>query len=174
MARRPVDTNTALMGVTITALVGVVCYLMLGLIARPPGVTPRLRRLTGDVAQVETIQAGARGVLPYAPGAVCHDPGRAAQAALRQRLQGAAGATQVTLANLTTAVGAGDEAGGGLTPISFQVEASGHYDAVVALLGALAKSGPEVFVDTADLKSQTPAVALKLSGRVFCSTTARL
>jgi hypothetical protein len=174
MARKPVDTNTALMAVTIAAFVAVAFYLLLSLVARPHGLTTRLRQVSGEVAQVETTLAGAKGVRAYSPGAVCHDAGPAAQAALKLRLQGAASAAQVSLTNLTTAAGAGDEAQGGLTPVTFQVEASGHYEAVVALLGSLAKAEPEVFVDTADLKSQTPAVALKLSGRVFCSTAARL
>jgi hypothetical protein len=174
MARRTVDVNTALMAVTIAAFVAVVFYLVLSLVARPHGLTPRLSQVSGEVGQVETTLAGARGTSPYAPNAVCHDAGPAAEAALKQRLQSAASAAQVSLASLASGVGAGDEARGGLVPVTFQVEASGHYEAVVALLGALAKAEPEVFVDTADLKSQTASVALKLSGRVFCSTAARL
>ena len=173
MARKPIDANTALMAVTIAAFVAVAFYLLLSMAARPHGLTPRLGQVSGEVAQVETTLARAGGASPYAPGAVCHDAGPAAEAALRQRLQAGASAAQVNLANLTTAVGVGDEAQGSLMPVTFQVEASGHYEAVVALLGALTKAEPEVFIDTADLKSQAASVALKLSGRVFCSTAAR-
>ena len=174
MARKTIDPNTALMALTIAAFVAVAFYLLLSLVARPHGLTPRLRQASDEVTQVETTLVRAQGVSPYVPGAVCHDAGPAAEAALKQRLQAAASASQVSLGGLTTALGAGDEAQGGLTPVTFRVEASGHYEAVVALLGSLTKAGPQVFVDTADLKSQASSVALKLSGRVFCSTAARL
>ncbi len=58
------------------------------------------------------------------------------------------------------------------TPVLFQLEATGRYDAALSLLKLLADGEPEIFADQMDIKSQTSTVWIKLTGRVLCSTSA--
>jgi hypothetical protein len=171
--KRRADTQAIVGALTVAFLAAAVFYLGLSLISLPGGFSGRLAEVDQQTADAERILVRSGTGSPYQVGAVCNDYA-AATAQLRQQLQTQAASAGLTLTNFSAVPGAPDEALGGLRPQSLIVEASGRYDAVVGLLGALAKSQPQIFVDTLDLKSQTSSVALKLSGRFFCSTLAPL
>jgi hypothetical protein len=172
--QRPIDVNTTVMAVTIAVFVALIGYLTLVMISRPSRLTPRLAEASARADEAAGLTAASRGLALFPAGTVCADAPAPASHALEQRLRGAAAAAGVTLGAVTTAPSAGDEALGGLTQVTFQVDATGRYEAVMAMLGTLGSAGPKLFIDTADLKSETPTVALKLSGREFCSTAAPL
>jgi hypothetical protein len=159
--------------VTIAALAAVLFFLGLSSIARPQGLQSELATATRQVAEVETRLQSPGDPYAYPTHALCRDSPDVAVAKLRARLT-ASGGGAVTLTNLSETAGVADEAGGGLVPVTLQFEADGRYDAVINLLDGLAKSEPEVFVDTADLKSETSSVALKFAGRIYCSPSVPL
>jgi|GEM_PF-1543908 Tfp pilus assembly protein FimV len=173
MRKRRAQTDVVVPALTVAGLSAAVLYLLLSLISRPPDLSGRLAQVERNTGEAEQVLARSSTDSPYLAHAICEDPS-AAPIALRQRLQSAAASTGLTFSNFSTTPGAPDEAIGGLEPLSLSFEASGRYDAVVSLLGALAKAEPQIFADKIDLKSQTSTVALTFSGRIFCSTTARL
>ncbi|HUO23361.1 MAG TPA: GspMb/PilO family protein [Caulobacteraceae bacterium] len=173
MIRKGKFTANALVGVpAVVGITALAMFLALWLIAQPSDLTQRMARIDQQTALAETVLTGERAH-GYLAGAVCQDA-RTAPDLVRQRLKSAAVAKGLALANVSAAPGAPNEAIGGLEPISLAFEASGPYDAVIGLLGALAQAQPQVFADTVDLKSQVSSVSLKFTGRLFCSTTARL
>jgi hypothetical protein len=172
--QRPIDVNTTVTAVTIAVFVALIVYLTLAMISRPSRLTPRLAEAAARADEAAGLTAASRGLALFPAGTVCAEAPAPAGHALEQRLRAAASVAGVTLGAVSTAPSAGDEALGGLTQFTFHVDASGRYEAVLAMLGMLDGVGPKLFIDTADLKSKTPMVALKLSGREFCSTAAPL
>ncbi|MDR3509245.1 MAG: GspMb/PilO family protein [Caulobacteraceae bacterium] len=169
-ARARFGVHAVITAFTVAAAVTVLLVLVLSMIAHPGGLNVRLTGVDTRLAEAERLTASASGPLDYPAGTVCHQASGLATSALQQRLQAAARAGGVTLAKLDVVPGVGDEAQRALTPVTFSLEASGAYDAVVRMVAGLAWSEPRIFVDQADLKSQTATVALKLSGRLYCST----
>ncbi len=172
--RQRFESHRLVTGFTIVAGLAITLWLILSQVARPPGVAARSAGIGRQIAEAERLGQTASGPLVHPAGAVCRQSPAAAAAALQQRLQSGASANGLTVASLVVVPGAGDEALGGLTPITFTIEANGRYDAAVLLVAGLAKAQPEIFIDQADLKSQTSSVTLKLSGRLYCSISARL
>ena len=171
-ARIRVDVQVVATAFTVAAGVAVALWLIFATIAHPSRVSARMADLDRRLDEADRLAATATGPLTQPPGAICHQEADSAVAALKQRLQANASANGLTLSNLAVSPGAGDEALAGLTPITFSLEANGRYDAVVTMIAGLGKAEPELFVDQADLKSQTSSVDLKFSGRLYCLTTA--
>ncbi|MDR3511014.1 MAG: GspMb/PilO family protein [Caulobacteraceae bacterium] len=167
------DVNLMVVAVTIALAAGAAMFVVLAVIARPAHYSARLAAIGQQVDAADTLLRTG-GDAGYPLKALCSGAPDVAAAALRQRLQGAASATGVALSSVEADPGAADEARGGLYPIVLKLEANGRYDGVVSMLGSLAKGQPELFVDVVDLKSLTSAVDLKLSGRIYCSTSDRL
>jgi hypothetical protein len=172
-ARQALDLHAMIASVTIGALAAVVFFLLLSLISRPPGLQSGLAVATRQVDEAETKLQSSGDPYAYPSHALCRDAPDLAVAKLRERLT-ASGGGPITITNVSATAGVADEATGGLVPIALQFEADGRYDAVVNLLGGLARSEPEIFVDSADLKSETSSVALTFSGRIYCSPSVPL
>jgi hypothetical protein len=172
-AKRTLDVRTAAIGFGIILAIGFSLWLVLSQLAQPANLNRRMADLSGQISETERLRGLETGPLDHPLGAVCHQPTPLAVAALKQRLQGALTANGFSTASLVVVPGVGDEATG-LSPITFTLSTSGRYDAAVMLIAGLAKTQPEIFVDQADLQSQTSSVSLKLSGRLFCLTSAQL
>ena len=173
-ARSRISVQAAITGSTIAAGVLAALWLVLSAVATPPGLAASTAALERKISAAEQLTQKASGPLDHGGGAVCHQSLTVAATALKQRLQTTSTANGLSVSNIATAPGTADEAQGGLAPVTFTLEASGRYDQTVLLIAALAKSQPEIFVDQADLKSQTSQVLLKLSGRLYCSPSAPL
>jgi hypothetical protein len=176
MRRKPeIDVNLAVAAATIALAAGAAMFAGLTIIARPAHYSARLAAAGQQLAAAEALlktSGGDAGVYPAQ--ALCSGAPEAAAAALRQRLQAAAAAAGASLANVEADPELAEGEGRGLRPIVLRLDATGRYDQVVSMLASLARSQPELFVDSVDLKSLTSAVDLKLSGRIYCSTSDRL
>ncbi len=171
MRRTAVDVPTAFAGVTLAVVCAGGLFLTLGGFARPHDLKARVAAVETQVARVERLAALPGDPNAYAPGAVCAEAGPGADA-LKQRVEANAAAASVALTAL--AVTPSGDVLGQTTPVSLKFEATGKYEATLLMLNLLARSQPQVFVETVDLKPQAGGSAvLKLSGRVLCWTSAR-
>ena len=165
------DMRLVLIGGAVTLAAGVMAFALLMVVETPPGARQDFARAEARLDRIEAMVRLVRDPHPDPPNAVCQGAADTAADEMRQALEGVAARTKVTLSKLAVASGEPDGSTHGLYPVSVQFEAEGSYDAVVALAAALASSRPEMFVDTAELRSKTSAVAFKFNGRFFCSTS---
>lgn len=156
-------------GVLSAAVIGMITWSLLGALSTPPRLAQRLDRIDANVARVDAAGHGFSDLGAYLPRAVCHEAIETAGANLRQSLQQAAAASGLTAPSVQVSPPDTMDVTGRLTPILFEIDASGGYDAMIALLQRLAGAEPQIFADTLDLKSQAASVQLKLTGRVLCS-----
>ncbi|MGA0601542.1 GspMb/PilO family protein [Caulobacter sp. KR2-114] len=170
--REPMDINRIVLPVTAGAAAAVLVFLALSTLASPSGFSGRMGELEQSLGKSEQ-EIRSSGSLTYAAGSVCETSQAQAVEALKGRVQAAAQAAGVTLASLNAAPGPQGQGGMTLSPVTLQLQASGHYDQVMGLLASLANDKPAIFIDSADLVSKTSSVDLKLQGRVFCSNDAR-
>jgi len=167
------DTTAVVPAVTMAALSGVVFFVLLVLIGRPTGYAARLAEASATAARTGGLEHAPPLAALYPAKAVCAEASQVAAESLRRALQSAAGNLNVSLTNVALTPGSADEAAGGLAPVTLRFEATGQYDAVLGLLGQMGRWRPELFVDSVGLRSQVSSVALKLEGRIFCSTSVR-
>jgi hypothetical protein len=155
-----------------TAAAGIAAAVLLSTLAKPADFDTRIANLTRTTNRAQALTDSPGDADGHSKGAVCSGRTAADLDAIRASLAGAA--ARAGLASPNIAITALDEAeGSSLAPLRVTLEADGHYDAVMNLLGQLDRSQPEVFVDSLDLKSKTASVALKLSGKVYCWIVAR-
>ena len=171
---RNLDANLAVPAVTLAALAGVIFFTILILVARPSGFSARVAQVTADQENIDALRQGSAEPMRFPAKAVCTEPAASAAETLRRRVQSDATAVNVAVGPVAATPGPADQAAGGLSPVAVQFEATGSYDGVLGLLGQLSKQQPEVFVDSVDLQSKISVVTLKLGGRIYCSTSARL
>ena len=170
MSRREGPDVMRVVGAMLLAVVlAWLAFSTLAALARPARLGLRLERIEASVSRVDEAKRTFGDTSVYAAHAVCHEATQAAAESLRRRIEQAAGAAG--LASPTIQLNPPDsmDVTGRLTPVLFEVDATGTYDSVMILLRQLAQGGPQVFADTLDLKSQTSSVALKLTGRVLCA-----
>jgi hypothetical protein len=174
MKKPRTEPHTIVTGVTIAAVTGVSLWLLLGAVALPHGFSSRMGSLEARAEEADKLLKDASGPLRYGDGAVCRQAPDAAAASVRARLQAEIASKGLT-ATAVSATPAADQDGlRALAPIAFSLDVSGRYDQAVLFLGGLAGERPALFVDQADLKSQTSAVNLKLSGHFYCLNSAKL
>ena len=171
-ARLP-DTTQLVSAVTLAALAAVVLFVTLMLVGRPQGYSARLAAARTTAVRISNLEKAAPSTAAFPDRAVCNQMTSAAADTLRRSLASAASSATVSISNVVLTAGGGDEGAGGLAPVTLKFEASGQYDAVLGLLAQMGRWRPELFVDSMDLRSQVSSVALKLEGRVYCSTSAR-
>ena len=167
------DTHSAFAGFSLVILAAIAFFALLAMIARPRHYGERVEAVQSRLDDIERITHASSRPWAYPPGAVCSGPAEAGAEALKQRIALSATAAGVSVAEVSTAPGYADAGIGGLTPVSLQVAATGRYDFLVDFLAALAAGRPQIFVETGDLTSKVSSAELKLTGRVFCSTSAR-
>lgn len=172
--RQSPDVHTAVIAATIAGAFSATLFATLIIIARPHAYSSRIALLGQQTGKIETMLHRPGDSSAYPARAVCRGSPDVAASAFQQQIRAAAGGTGVTIASAEADPGSADANAGALIPIAVQLEANGPYDGVVSMLGRLARNQPELFLDRVDLKSQTSFVNLKLSGRIYCSTSARL
>lgn len=138
-------------------------------VATPTRFQTRLDAVEERLESAETSLRKDPGEQTYPAKAVCSDAGDGAPEALGARLQAAAAGSGLTLTSIATTAAPREVNESALTPISLRFEVSGRYDAVLAMLGTLARQTPTIFTDSADLTSQISSVDLKFTGRVYCA-----
>jgi hypothetical protein len=173
--RRRAQTDLSLVALApAIAVVGAaLAFATLSGLARPDHYGARMRGLNDQLSQAEAQLHGAADAGAYPAKALCRSSADQAALDLRQRLQSQAAAASVAVADVLAAPAATESPDPRLVPVTLQFTASGRYEQVVALLSSLAKSQPEIFVDTLDLRPDAANARLKLTGRVFCSSSAR-
>jgi hypothetical protein len=169
-----VETKTVMLAATLAMAACAIGWAGLSWLATPSALTARLARVSVKTQTAEGLLAQSTHASSYPIGAVCAKSPAAATDYLRQSLLAATRDAGVNMAHLDVTPGVADEAMAGLTPINIHIEVTGRYDQTLGLLTALAKLRPQVFIDQSDLTSQVSAVNFKLSGHVYCSTSAHL
>jgi hypothetical protein len=172
--RAPLDTQAVLTAAILALVTGLAGWMALSWVATPADLAPRLAQVERQTGQAEDLLSHNGHIRAYPIDAVCARAAGPAAARLKQDVQTAAAGAGVAVTRLEISAGVADEAMGGLSPINIGLEASGRYDQTVALLGALAKLRPQIFVDQSDLNSKVSAVSLKLYGHAYCSISAPL
>lgn len=135
-------------------------------LSAPADYRTRLETIEVRAAETRRLVRAAKAAPPLRPGAVCADA-NAAVGGLRQALIQTAGQLQLETSRIDVAE-SGDEVEG-LTALAVRFEASGGYEAALALLERLDGLQPQIFADAIDLTSHTSSVTLNFSGRAFCS-----
>ena len=169
-----IDTTQAVSAVTLAALAGVVFFVFLVFAGRPQAYASRLAQLSATSAKLEALARSQPSPVSFPVKAVCNGPTATAADALRRTLTSTAGSTNVAITSVVVTPGLADESAGGLAPVTLRFEATGQYPAVLDLLGQMGRWQPELFIDSLDLRSQVSSVGLKLEGRIYCLTSARL
>lgn len=142
-------------------------------LATPAHYDARKRALNDELAQAQTYLRGAGDAGAYPAKALCTTSPEQAALDIRQRLQAQASTGAVTVTDIAAAPAPSESPDPRLEPVTLQFGAAGRYEQVITLLGALAKSQPEIFVDTVDLRPEAANARLKFTGRLFCSRSAR-
>lgn len=171
-ARGAPSVESAGIAATLALFMAAAAFLALSAVARPHRYEARLSELRSDLAQARTLREPAGGTGAYGPKALCRTSPDQAALELRRRLQAPAVAG-VAVADLIVEPGPTSGAAVALISVQLQFRATGGYDAIVGLLGALAKSRPVIFIDNLDLRPDGANTVLQLSGRVLCAPSAR-
>jgi hypothetical protein len=172
MRRRPLDVRALATSITLGAVILAGWAALLGALAQPKDLKARLAAVDRQLTQAERLARASGDAAAFPEGTVCAAAGPGADA-LKRRIETSAAAASVALTDLAVTPAATDDASGQLTPIRLELQASGKHEAIVAMLAALDRDRPTLFVETADLKPQAGgAVNLKLIGRVQCWTSA--
>jgi len=166
---KPAETAIAC---AIALLSGVWFFALFWVVATPKEASSGTSAANRSLDRVDAILARQHGAATFPPGSVCRSTAEAAMQALRQRLATAARTSGVALTSSSATVGAANPATGWLTPIAVRLEADGPYGAALAFAGALAKSQPNLFADTVEIRSKASAAAFILDGHIYCSTYA--
>jgi hypothetical protein len=169
---KSIDVKSIVAGVTGGVIIAGGFYLMLGALSHPQDFKARAHTLDGEISRTERLTKDRGDAQAFPAGAVC-DNSHAGADDLTRRVQGAAAAASVVLANFTVTPPADGATHGAAAPVAVQFSATGKYEAVLGMLSAMDRAQPQIFVDTADLKpSSGGAVSLKFSGSVLCWTSA--
>lgn len=170
--RRPPDPKTIVAAVLLSLACAWGAFSGLSRLAQPAGLGARLHSVDAAVAKAESAPREGGDPSFYVKDAICRDPPSRAADLLKTRLATQAAAAGLQAPKITIADPGSADVSQALTPVMFELEATGRYDMVLAYLKLLSRDGPEIFADAVDLKSEVSAVSLKLSGRVMCLTSA--
>jgi hypothetical protein len=152
---------------------GLAAWTGLTALATPPDFAGRRAALTQRVAQLEHLARLPADTGAFGPRAVCPATDAAAIQSVRAAIQGASGGDAgVKLTYVALQPVASPSTTARLAPVTLDVRAEGSYSAMSAFIDRLVALQPVVFVDRLDLQSAKPDVTLKLSGKVFCWTSA--
>jgi hypothetical protein len=167
--RRPKIEVGVVVGAAVLGLVlAVALFFTLSSLTRPQAFKERARAVEEQITRAEQLAAGPGDLRAFTPGAVCASSAQGADE-LKRRIETGAAQASVAVTGLAVSAASSDEPSGQITQIRLQFEASGKYESVVQLLGALTRPMPEIFVDTIDLKPQSAGGAIiKFTGEAFC------
>jgi hypothetical protein len=161
------------LGVLTAVVCGAVLWSGLAALATPADYPARRAALAERVAQLEQaakLPAPAGG---YGARAVCTALDEPQLAIVRQAIQAAAGPNGVRISYLATQPSGEGRDGVRIAPVALRLRAEGSYDALSGFIDRLALVRPVIFVDQLDLQAAAPDVVLKLTGKVFCWTSAQ-
>lgn len=170
--RKTFDMSVVTLGAAVGVVSAVGLFFTLSAVAKPAQFKARMTALEAQADLIDRLNKAPGDARAYSAQAVCPSASPEAIEALRQRFSTEAGRASVALSNNVVSPEEAASTDAQLTPLVFEIEGEGAYGGVIGLLSGLAKSQPEVFIDTLDLKSKTATVTLKLSGHMFCWTSA--
>ncbi len=161
----------ALIATLIAASSALIFCWSLAAIARPADLKERVAVLEAQAERTQILLRRRGGTADYPAGAVCPGLSEAQLEPIRQRLQAAVAAANLSAGkfSVTRASVPSLEA---ITSVEVRFETNGAYDATLLMLDNLSRQTPLLYVDTVDLRSRTDSVNLQLSGRIYCWTAA--
>lgn len=161
--------------IALCLVAGVLCAVLMGtglsILSKPTDFDTRMEVVEARTREAELLAKTATSSdRQFAAGAVCPELSDQQLELFKQSLSDMAAQTGVAITGVTLLPA---EPTGGrepLTPVTFSVDASGAYQAVLQFLDLTAKSRPNIFVDGLDLGSQNFVVTLSMTGKVYCWT----
>lgn len=169
---RAPDVRTTFVAVLVGAVAALAAFAGLSAVEKPGGFHKRLEGVEAVIARAEAAQGLGDRPAAYRPQALCEGSANAAASALKTRLETSAATAAIIEPTISIKPLDPMEPSSGLTPVVFEIDGSGRYDAFLLFLKLLDQAGPEVFADTLDVRAQTSVVSFKFTGRVLCSTFA--
>lgn len=164
-------TGLAVAAAVLGGAMAIVTATGLSALARPADRAERLVQLERKLDRLETLQRGAAGEGPVYPrGAICREGVGRGVGLVEQKVRAQLGQARLATIAFEPSTPVGDS----LMAVSFRFEIEGSYEDTVSLLRGLDAARPTLFVDSVDLVSRTSTVSLRLSGRFYCSISARL
>lgn len=141
---------------------------VLSMIATPGDLSERASNVSTRADALQHDFGSARSPQPADLRRVCFTPVERAKYDLQSAIANAAGPQGVTISDFRASADP-TIVSGAIQPVVFHFAATGPYDGVVGILRRLAANKSEVFVDSADLVSNTTNVTLSFTGRLFCA-----
>jgi type II secretion system (T2SS) protein M len=163
-------TGLAVAAAMIGGAVAVVAATGLAALARPADRAERLAQVERKLDRLETLQRAAGEGPIYPRGAICREGVGRGVGLVEQKVRAQLGQARLATIAFEPSTPVGDS----LMAVGFRFETEGSYEDAMTLLRGLDAARPTLFVDSVDLVSKTSTVSLRLSGRFYCSTSARL
>ena len=158
-------------GLVLTLIAAVAAWSLMSWLSKPTNFDVRMSELAKQVSRSETLAASAGALDSHPAHAVC--PGLRPEDLDRLRASVGAAAVRAGLPapSLTFSAAEATQTAS-MAPVKLNLQATGGYEAMLGLISQLERSEPEIFVDSLDLRTSAATVDLKLSGKVFCWTSA--
>lgn len=172
MSRQP-STAQAALAIAVGAACAGATWFGMSALAAPAAFEARRAELEATVARLEQAAAGVRRSSVHGGDGACPGLDDGDVGTLKQGVATLAAQSGVTLTDLVAAPPSDLAGHGRLAPVALRLQAIGPYETIREFLERLAEAKPELFVDALDLTSAAPDVKLKLTGKVFCWTSAR-
>jgi hypothetical protein len=167
--RAQTATGDTMLALAVAASGAALMGLILVTASAAPNMKARLEALDVRTERIQALSRQAPADAMGPPDSLCHqDP---AEAAKREHDAVAVLGAQanVTLDAVDARPDLSGDTQAGLTPIRLRVSATGSYESIMALLAALSRQRPLVYVDSLDLTPKVSNVTAVISGRSFCA-----
>jgi hypothetical protein len=156
----------------LTLIIAILTFAGLSGLSRSEGLAVQFATAKDELKILHHSEKTSPGGAIFPKGTVCRgDPATAADA-LRARITAAVATDGASLRNIFAAPEQPKPNAPDFTPVVFSFEARGGHEAIVRLLGDLAKATPVIFAERAEVTTQVTELTLKLKGEVLCSSHA--
>ena len=142
--------------------------LFLAHLARPENLSGREAMLQAELKSLQRKDPTGYGLAPMPKGDICEGDIAKATEVLRKRLTLAGSLGGASVQSIFVAAEAPLPNAPDFTPLAFELETKGSYEASIGILGELSRSQPLIFTEKAKLTSELTDVRLNLKGEVLC------
>lgn len=167
------STLTLALAVLIGASAAAAGATAMTMLAMPRDYTERMEVVQRSLDYAERVASKSEGGV-YGRQAVCNRPLVAASVGLTQELRTRAQSSGLKVVALNVGAGAAPDATARLAPLDVSFTLEGSYDSAVRMTALLESTKPAVFLDSYELRRRPTGAVLKVTGRAFCWTSARL
>ena len=156
----------------LTLVVAILTFASLSGLSRSEGLALQFATAKDELKILHHTEKSTPGGAVYPKGTVCRGDPAAAADELRARITNASATDGATLKSVFAAPEQPKPNAPDFTPVVFSLEVHGGHEAIVRLLGDLAKATPVIFAERAEVTTQVTELTLKLKGEVLCSSHA--